>query len=146
MSEQDAPAIGAHMPAPFLVCTPKGQAIKCKDQADCREVVESATTEFLGEYVDVYRIMTCARKPGIIGKPANDDPAPPASPSEVPRTFQAHAEATEDLVSHYRAWRDALIAMRDNTKNDADRSYWNHEITAFDRTLRILTGGRINEG
>ena len=51
-------------------------------------------------------------------------------------------EAFEDLVTHHRAWRNALEIARDtalgSTHDFDDRGYWEHEIKAFDRTFNTL--------
>lgn len=54
------------------------------------------------------------------------------------------ADAWDDLSTHLQAWRNAIILARDEASEgsedpDADRSYWNHELRAFDRTFTALT-------
>lgn len=46
----------------------------------------------------------------------------------------------DDLRTHQTAWRKALEIARDGSDAD-DRSYWEHEIEVFDRTLMAITGG-----
>ncbi len=62
-------------------------------------------------------------------------PLPPAEPS-------ARAEAFDDLRTHRDAWRSALensAALASEQGEDADSSYWQHEIKAFDRTFSALS-------
>lgn len=51
-------------------------------------------------------------------------------------------DALEDLATHYRAWRVALMhAMRSadpKTEDTDDRGWWRHEIKVFDRTVAAL--------
>ena len=62
--------------------------------------------------------------------------SPPASSPE--------GEDLHDVVTHRASWRNAIILARDEASEgsedpDADRSYWNHELRAFDRTFDKLT-------
>lgn len=53
-----------------------------------------------------------------------------------------------DVLSHRSAWREALTIARDKDEiTDADRSYWQHEIDAFDQTFDLLakTAGNGNQ-
>jgi hypothetical protein len=45
------------------------------------------------------------------------------------------AEEIDDLVTHREAWRVALEKVHSKTTNDADESYWAHELDVFDRTF-----------
>lgn len=47
-------------------------------------------------------------------------------------------EALLDVVTHRKAWRDALLLAGAWAAAD-DRSYWRHELAAFDRTFDALT-------
>lgn len=50
----------------------------------------------------------------------------------------------DDLRTHGRAWRRALEIARDSCRLPSgadDRSYWEHEIKVFDRTMKGLLGG-----
>jgi hypothetical protein len=44
----------------------------------------------------------------------------------------------EDFSTHKSAWRDALQQALVNAKNEADASYWRHELAAFDRAYSEL--------
>lgn len=50
--------------------------------------------------------------------------------------WAAHA-LPEDLFTHRSAWRRALGILRDIAEAD-DKSYWQHEIDAFDRTFSAI--------
>ncbi len=56
-----------------------------------------------------------------------------ASPIEAP----VSKEALDDCFSHRGVWRSAISSARDRAVDD-DRSYWQHELKAFDRTMDIL--------
>lgn len=43
-----------------------------------------------------------------------------------------------DLFTHQLAWRNALSKLAQQGGAD-DRSYWRHELAAFDRTYRVLS-------
>jgi hypothetical protein len=53
-----------------------------------------------------------------------------------------------DLITHRLAWRAALVGMitlaeqNDSGEDQADASYWRHELAAFDRTFSIFHDGR----
>lgn len=53
-------------------------------------------------------------------------------------------DAMVDLATHRASWRDALEIARDttplSTDETDDRSYWEHELRAFDRTFDALVG------
>lgn len=38
-----------------------------------------------------------------------------------------------DYLTHHDSWREAIARMRDNVLNEADKSYWDHELRAYDR-------------
>ncbi|URG12996.1 hypothetical protein B2_3 [Stenotrophomonas phage B2] len=54
-----------------------------------------------------------------------------------------------DLIAHRRNWRGAMETVRGDYPDDdahPDRSYWNHELDVFDRTIRDLMaflGGQV---
>lgn len=50
------------------------------------------------------------------------------------------ADARTDLTTHRASWRLALIIAREAATEDGDHSYWQHELNAFDRTFKALTG------
>jgi hypothetical protein len=47
-------------------------------------------------------------------------------------------DALEDCLSHRHAWWNAIESARDRASNDADESYWRHELAAFNRTFDSL--------
>lgn len=47
-------------------------------------------------------------------------------------------QVLEDCESHYQAWRSALEFAQTKATNEADQSYWSHELKAFDRTFKAL--------
>lgn len=59
------------------------------------------------------------------------------------RGGEALSEAMDDLRTHRLAWRDALVLARDFASEgsedpEADRSYWNYVLRAYDRTFAAL--------
>jgi hypothetical protein len=54
----------------------------------------------------------------------------------------AMREALEDCRTHYDAWRGAIEAARDNAPDEADESYWRHELKAFERTFADLAANQ----
>lgn len=55
------------------------------------------------------------------------------------------ANDLHDVVTHRASWRAALIECRERSKSftdDADESYWEHELKAFDRTFDKLAALR----
>lgn len=47
----------------------------------------------------------------------------------------------EDISTHRNAWRNALVKCAERAAtagDDADQSYYNHEIAVFDRTFDVL--------
>jgi hypothetical protein len=56
-----------------------------------------------------------------------------AAPSPIPL-------AMEDLRTHRKVWYLALTHCRDASVAGSDRSYWEHEMRAFNRTFDVLVG------
>jgi hypothetical protein len=68
----------------------------------------------------------------------------------LPGAEDALREALVDVVTHRSAWRDAIILARDfasegSENPDADRSYWNRELRAYDRTFATLQSPRASD-
>lgn len=40
-----------------------------------------------------------------------------------------------DLNSHYAAWRAGLVIMVGTADSDSSKSYWQHELKAYERTI-----------
>jgi hypothetical protein len=45
-----------------------------------------------------------------------------------------------DLQTHFRPWREALVARMNEQKTTEDALYWEHELNAFDRVFGALAG------
>lgn len=45
---------------------------------------------------------------------------------------------SHDVRTHYRPWREALVAHRHTQTECDNREYWDHEVIAFDRTFSNL--------
>lgn len=43
-----------------------------------------------------------------------------------------------NFITHRPSWREALVIAKEHAKTDADASYWQHEINAFDRSFDRL--------
>ncbi len=51
-------------------------------------------------------------------------------------------EALQDVKSHEHDWRKALEAMKKFAKDDADETYWQHQLEVLDRIVAALS--RLN--
>jgi len=59
------------------------------------------------------------------------------------QTLELCPEYLHDFATHKNSWRNAIVTARDfgcegSEDPDADRSYWNHELRAFDRAFALL--------
>ena len=61
-------------------------------------------------------------------------------PSKEATEMTKIVEAIGDLKTHRAAWRNALVITRNQYEYEGDKSYWDHEIAAFDRTFKALVG------
>lgn len=43
-----------------------------------------------------------------------------------------------NFITHRPSWREALVIAKEHAKTEADASYWQHEINAFDRSFDRL--------
>lgn len=50
----------------------------------------------------------------------------------------ALAEALTDIISHRHVWRGLLLAQTSAVRSAGDVGYWQHELTAFDRTTGAI--------
>lgn len=57
--------------------------------------------------------------------------------SQWNRTFMR--EDLHDFITHRSTWRSAIHDLSQSECGTADRDYWTHELTAFDRAFDLLT-------
>lgn len=69
------------------------------------------------------------------------EPVPPDTTASV----VAMREALGDCRTHYDAWRSAIEAARDNAPDEADESYWRHELKAFERTFAAIAAANQSD-
>lgn len=85
-------------------------------------------------YNDIRYLLDYDTVPWLIGVLNADNPGAVFMP--------APALDLHDFISHRDSWRKALVIARDAAKvvypDIDDRSYWEHEIEAFDRAFEII--------
>jgi len=90
----------------------------------------------------------CGEVSGYCHKAAQQPAPQPVEPDTVRRLWQGlhtgkipaapkpvEPNNLHDFTTHRDAWRNALTIALDMSRSFADRDYWKHEITAYDRAM-----------